>query len=104
MAIFGSLLVMISKFTETMWLAVIGLALMGFGSDSVTIITGSILSEQCEDVARQKVYAIVQGAFTVGALVITLVYFIWKDWFVTITFFVLIPQILTLLGFIFILK
>lgn len=77
---------------------------MGFGSDSVTIITGSILSEQCEDVSRQKIYAIVQGAFTVGALMVTLAFFIWKDWFVTITFFLLIPLIVTMFGFLFILK
>ena len=77
---------------------------MGLGSDSVSIVTGSILSEQCEDVARQKIFAIIQGAFTVGALVVTLAYFLWKDWFVTVTFFLLIPLLITLFGFIFILK
>ena len=43
----GCLFLIISKFTETMETAIVGLALMGFGSDSVSIVTGSILSEQC---------------------------------------------------------
>jgi len=44
---FGCLLIILSKFTETIWLAILGLVLLGFGTDSVTIVTGSILSEQC---------------------------------------------------------
>jgi MFS family permease len=77
---------------------------LGFGTDSVTIVTGSILSEQCEDVARQKIFSIIQGAFTVGALIITFAYYLWKDWFVTVTFFLFIPVLITLFGFIYILK
>jgi MFS family permease len=103
-SIVGCFFIMLSKWTDTMWTAAVGLTLNGIGADSVVIITGSILSEQCEDVARQKIFSIVQGAFTLGALVITLVFYIWEDWFITITFFLLVPAIVVELGFIFLLK
>jgi MFS family permease len=87
-----------------MWLAALGLTLTGMGSDSVIVITGAIMSEQFEDMARQKIFSLIQGAFTLGGLLITLVYFIWEDWFIAITYFLFIPAILAELGLIFLLK
>ncbi len=70
----GGLILMLSS---TIWMAALGLALCGLGSDSVLGITSSCLAEQYDDVMRQRHYTMVQGAFTLGALFVTLIYYLW---------------------------
>ena len=97
----GCLVLMLS---QTMWMAGLGLFLCGFGSDSVLNITSSIIAEQYNDKVRQKHFSMIQGAFTVGALFVTLIYYLWKDWFITVTFCLFIPSLITLATFFFIVK
>jgi MFS family permease len=87
---------LILTLSQTLWMAGIGLFLAGFGSDSVLNITGTIIAEQFGDYHRQRYYTVVQGVFTSGALFVTLIYYLWKSWFITVTYFLLIPSLITL--------
>ena len=62
--------------SQTIWMAGIGLLLSGFGSDSVLNITASVIAEQYNDYVRQKHFSLIQGTFTLGALFVTLIYFL----------------------------
>lgn len=64
-------------FAQGLWMASLGLVLCGFGSDSVLGTFGSTAAECLNDNFRQKVTSIVQGAFTVGALLVTLFYYLY---------------------------
>ncbi len=70
----GCLVLLLSR---SLWMAGIGLFLCGFGTDSGSSLTLSIISEQFNDVSRQKISTLVQGTFTFGSLFITLIYYIW---------------------------
>ena len=70
----GCLILILS---QTIWMAAIGLALCGLGSDSVLNITSSCFAEQYDDKMRQRHYTMIQGAFTLGALFVTLIYYLW---------------------------
>jgi MFS transporter, putative metabolite:H+ symporter len=74
-----------------------GLFLCGFGSDSVLSLTYSIMIECYEDYMRQKHCAIIQAAFTGGALLSTLIYWLWPSWKITAIYAFTIPTAITLI-------
>lgn len=72
---FGGCVLLI--FSQNLWMAAIALIMGGMGSDSTLATMGSVVAETMDDNLRQKVTSIVQGAFTVGALVVTLFYYLY---------------------------
>ena len=63
-------------FAQALWMASLGLILCGMGSDSVYGTLLSLASECVNDNFRQKISAIVQAFFIVGALFVTLFYYL----------------------------
>jgi hypothetical protein len=72
-------------------MAAIGLLMCGMGSDSNLAVLSSVGAECCDDNFRQKASSIVQGAFTVGALLVTLFYYLYEDWKITTIYCLSIP-------------
>lgn len=78
-------------FSQGLWMAAIGLLMCGMGSDSTLAVLGSIGAECCDDNFRQKATSIVQGAFTIGALLVTLFYYLFEDWKIATIYCLAIP-------------
>jgi MFS family permease len=81
---------------QNMQMAAAALFLCGFGSDSVLCVTTSVMVECYEDNLRQKHCTIIQMAFTGGALLITLFFWLWQDWQPAVLYGLLIPSAITL--------
>jgi MFS family permease len=79
-------------FSIDLWMAVIGLLLCGIGSDAALTLFSSIGAEWYEDNYRQKVGSIVQTAYIVGALAVTLFYYLFEDWKITTLYCLIIPS------------
>jgi MFS family permease len=88
---FGCLILV---FSQNLWMASIALILCGMGSDSTLATLGSIAAESLDDNYRQKVSSIVQGAFTVGALLVTLFYYLFEDWKISSIYCLSIPALI----------
>lgn len=91
-------------FSQTIWMASIALILCGMGSDSTLAILGSVSAESLDDNFRQKVGSIVQAAWTLGALVVTLFYYLYEDWKITTMYGLAIPALINTLLIIFFVK
>lgn len=79
-------------FSQGLWMAALGLLMCGMGSDSILSTLGSVCVECCDDNFRQKTGSIVQGAFTIGALLVTLFYYLYEDWKMTTIYCLSIPS------------
>lgn len=75
-------------------MAAASLFLCGFGSDSVLNVTFSIMVESYDDNLRQKHCAIIQMAFTGGALIATLFFYLWSDWKIVVIYTLIIPSVI----------
>ena len=64
-------------FAQALWMASLGLVFCGLGSDSVYGILLSLAAECVNDNFRQKISSIVQIFFVVGALFVTLFYYLY---------------------------
>ena len=79
-------------FAVDLWMAVIGLLLCGIGSDAALTLFTSMGAEWYEDNHRQKVGSLVQTTYIVGALAVTLFYYLFEDWRVTTLYCLIIPS------------
>ena len=77
-------------------MAATGLFLCGFGFDSVLTVTISIMVECYEDRLRQRHCTIVMIFYAGGALIVTLFFWLWKDWKIVVMFALLVPSIIIL--------
>lgn len=91
-------------FAQQLWMASLGLILCGMGSDSVYATFLSLVAEAVDDNFRQKTSAIIQGFFVVGALVVTLFYYLFEDWQTSTIYCLGIPSLICALGVTFYIK
>ena len=80
---------------QNMIMAAGGNFLLGLGTDSILNISLIVISEVYEETFRQKLMAGIQGAFTFGALFVTLIYYLTLDWWQTTLYAVAIPMVVT---------
>lgn len=85
-------------------MASLGLVFCGMGSDSVYGTFLSLGAECVNDNFRQRVSAIVQGFFVIGALFVTLFYYLFEDWQISTIYCLGIPSLICALVITFYIK
>jgi MFS family permease len=91
-------------YAQNMWMASLGLFFCGMGADSAISITISIIVECYDNKMRQKHNIIIQASFLIGGLIMTGVFWKWKDWHLLALYVFFIPSAITLLMFFMFLK
>ena len=85
-------------------MVMLGLFLMGLGSASNARLSMNVLPEFVSDKKRQQYSVILEGAFSVGALLVGVTFYLVPDWRKVNLWFYLFPSFFIMVGFIFYFK
>lgn len=75
-------------------MAAVGLFFAGAGSDAAINICFYFFSEVVEDEKRQKYSIVVQIAFTIGAILVTVLFYIIPSWRIVVIISITVPAII----------
>jgi len=78
-------------------MAALALIMCGYGADSVSTVTFTIVSESYDNDSRQIHSSVMQSSFALGSMFATLLFYIYEDWQITTIFALAIPATLTLI-------